>query len=382
MKQKYTILILTIIISTLLTGCWDKVEINNRGFVIGLGIDKLKEEEKKEELDKIKVSFKIPNVALLGTKQTPTKEASFYWEAQGESFNTTINKIESKSPFDLELSHNKIIILGKEIVQDKRLFKQILDGIDRNKRFSRKMFILVSEETASDIIAIKPNEQPIVGVYYSNILRSAVNNGTVIDGTLNKVIKEIHENKSTVFPLTTKTDNNKRIELVGGIVVKDYVFKEELNARECRFLNMINQDNYNIMDIHVTYKDVPVAYKITSNKSETKVTEKDNNLVLDIYIDTEGDITQHEIGIKGLVANDKGIREVEKLCENKIKENVNKLISKLQKDSLDVIHVKDTLYKYNQPLYKKVNEDFDQYFKNMKVNVHVNSKIRRIGIVR
>ncbi len=382
MKQKYTILILTMIISVLLTGCWDKVEINNRGFVIGLGIDKLKEDKKKNESDKIKVSFKIPNVALLGTKQTPTKEASFYWEAEGETFDTVINDIESKSPFDLELSHNKVIILGEDILKDKKLFKQILDGIDRKRSFSRKLFMLVSKGYASDIVGIKPNEQPLVGVYYGNILNSAVSNGTVIDGSLNKIIREIQENKSTVFPLTTKTYNNKRIELIGGVVIKDYEFKQELTEAECRFLNMINKDNYNIIDIHVDYKSVPVAYKITSTKSEMKVTEKDNNLILDIYIDTEGDITQHEFGVKGLIANDKAIRGVEKLSEDKIKENINNLISKLQKNSLDVINVKSTLYKYNQPLYKKVDEDFDHYFENMKVNVHVESKIRRIGIVR
>ena len=109
MRQKYTIFILTIVISILLTGCWDKVEINNRGFVIGLGIDKLKEEEKGEQSDRIKVSFKVPNVALLGTKQTPTEEPSFYWEAEGETFDTVINEIQAKSPFDLELSHNKVM---------------------------------------------------------------------------------------------------------------------------------------------------------------------------------------------------------------------------------------------------------------------------------
>lgn len=382
MRQKYTIFILTIVISTLLTGCWDKVEINNRGFVIGLGIDKLKEEEKDEKSDRIKVSFKIPNVALLGTKQTPTKEPSFYWEAEGETFDTVINEIQAKSPFDLELSHNKVIVLGKEILQDKALFRQVLDGIDRNRYFSRKMFMLVSKEEASDLIGIRPNEQPLVGVYYSNMLSAAVSNGTVIDGALNKIIAEIQENESTIFPLTTKTYNNKRIEIIGGVIVKNYEFKEVLNEPECRFLNMMTKDNYNIIDIHVNYKNVPVSYKINSSESKVKVSEKDNKLLTDIYIKTEGDITQHELGIKGLIANDKGIRDIEKLSEQKIKDNVNRLVSKLQKNSLDVIGVKSTLYKYNQPLYKKVNEDFDQYFKNMKINVHVESKIRRIGIVR
>jgi spore germination protein len=35
----------------LLTGCWDRVEIEERGFVVGVGVDLLKKEEREEQLD-------------------------------------------------------------------------------------------------------------------------------------------------------------------------------------------------------------------------------------------------------------------------------------------------------------------------------------------
>ncbi|SHH32792.1 Ger(x)C family spore germination protein [Tepidibacter thalassicus] len=383
MKRKITALIFVFLSITLLSGCWDKVEINTRGFVIGLGIDKVSEKEKKKDSDVVKVAFKIPNVAMLGIKQTLTKDASFYWEAQGEAIDTAMNEIQSKSPFDLDFSHNKVIILGQDLLSDSDLFRQALDGIDRNRFFSRKLFLLGSKEKAVDIIRVKPTEQPIIGAYYTNILRSAVRNGTVVDGTLNKIIKDINENKAVVFPLTSVTKDKKRTDINGAFVIKDYKLVGELTAEESRFLNMVIKENYNIMNMHVNYKNVPVVYNITSTKRRLKVREKDNNLVLDLFIDTEGDIIQHKLGVKGMVANDKGIREVECLCENKLKNDIKMLITKLQKNyNADVIGVRSYLYKFNPSLYKKVADDWDHYFADMELNIKVNSKIRRIGIVR
>ncbi|SHK48732.1 Ger(x)C family spore germination protein [Tepidibacter formicigenes] len=383
MKRKILAIFSAFFIIALLSGCWDKIEINARGFVIGLGIDKLSEKEKKKESDSIKVSFKIPNVALLGNKQSLTKEPSFYWESKGETFDTVLNEIQSRSPFDLDLSHNKVIILGEDLLINEDLFREVMDGIVRNKVFSRKMFILASKQNASDIIKVKPTEQPIIGAYYVNILTSAVKNGTAVDSTLNKVIRDIQENKVAVLPLTSIVENKKRTEIEGSAILKDYKLVGELSDEESRYLNMITKKNYNVMDIHVNYKNVPVAYNITSTSSKLKVREKDNNLVLEIYIETEGDITQHKLAVKGLVANDKGIREVEKLVEKKMEDNIKSLIIKLQKDyNADAIGVHSNIYKFNPKLYKKISDDWDHYFATMELNIKVNSKIRRIGIVR
>lgn len=383
MKLNKIIIILLIISTALLSGCWDKVEINERGFILGMGIDKLSEKEKQEPYDSIMLEFKVPNVALLGTKQTPLKDPTFYFSGKGESFSTVIEEIESRAPFMLELSHMKVIILGRGIVEDPLLFRNVLDGIERERMFSRKIYILAAAEDAKDIIEIKPTENNIVGIYLRDILRRTVKEGRTVDSNLNNVARDIGQQQSTVLPIVNIIEDKKGINVHDSVVIKDYKAVGELTDNETRLLNLIKRDNEHIIDINVQHKGIPVTYDISKTRRKINVDEKNGKIVLNININTEGDITQHRIGIKGAIEDEKQIKEVEKLVEDKIKKVTEDLVLKLQKEyNTDVIGVKENIYEFKPKLYKKVSKDWDEYFRSMEVNIQVDSKIRRIGIVR
>ena len=48
-QLKSKIIIIYIIISFLLTGCWDGIDINRRAFVVSMGIDKFVFDETKDD---------------------------------------------------------------------------------------------------------------------------------------------------------------------------------------------------------------------------------------------------------------------------------------------------------------------------------------------
>lgn len=382
MKRK--ILIYILLFNTIfLSGCWDKIEINERGFILGMGIDEISEKEKQEPYDFIKLSFKVPNVALLGTKQSPLKESTFYFSGKGESYSTIIEEIESRAPFRLDVSHMKVIVIGNEILKNPILFRDVMDGIVRERRLSRKIYILAAREKAENIMKIKPIEEPVIGMYFRDILTRTVKEGRTVDSNLNNVARDLEENQSTVLPIANTIEDNKDANINGSFVIKDYKMVCELTDNETRLLNIITRSNEHIVDIHVQHKNIPITYDISKTNRKLKITEKNGNLVLDLDITTEGDIVQHRLGIKGAIANDEQIKEAEKLLEEKIKSAIEELIEKLQKDcNADVIGAEDYIQKYNPKLHEKVSKDWDQYFSAMEVNVKIDSKVRRIGIVR
>ena len=380
MKKKVAILLL--FISLILTGCWDKIEINERGFILGLGIDKLPDKEKKEKYDAIKVELKYPNVAMLGMKQSMSKDPSFYKEGNGESFNTIIGEIETLAPFKLELSFVKVIVLGKDIIKDDKLFRDVLDGIEREKHFSRKIYLLSAKDEAQSIIKCKPKEQPIIGLYFRDVLRHAVKEGRVVDSNLNIISKNLQEGRDTIL---AKVENkgNSDVDINGASIIKNFKYVGDLNDRESRIYNLIVKDNNNIVDIHVKKDDVPISYEINRTSRKMKISEKSDALVMDLRIETEGDIAQHRIGMKGTITSNKKIKEIEALVQAELKGDIQKLMEKLQKEyEADVVGVQENIYKHDQKLYKKTQKHWNNYYKNMIVNVEVSSKIRRIGIIR
>ncbi len=83
MKSKKYLVIMLILSTMCMTGCWDKVEIDKKAFVSILGVDAGKDIGKEKELDKIsskasftgskfekiKVTYDFPDISELGPEK-------------------------------------------------------------------------------------------------------------------------------------------------------------------------------------------------------------------------------------------------------------------------------------------------------------------------
>ncbi|KXZ38892.1 germination protein, Ger(x)C family [Alkalithermobacter thermoalcaliphilus JW-YL-7 = DSM 7308] len=381
--NKILIFILIMVNTFMLSGCWDKVEIDERGFVLVIGVDKVTEEEKQSEKDRIKVSLKVPNVGLISGKSELGTESSFYYEEIGSNLSFTIEKITAKAPFNITLDHTKVIVFGKSLLQDSHTLIEVLDGIERDSRFSRKMIFVGAEKYATDILKLEPKENPLVGIYLKSILDLEIKEGRAIDGNLNKIMYQIHESGSSIWPYIRVSEDKRGIEIMGAYVLRDNELIGELSYKEAVRFNALTKKTQEVGEIDIIYEGILTSYEVYNTKNSFKVDVEDNNLVLNIKIETEGDIVQHKIGIIGLTLDDKAIQEMEKMIERKIEERFMGVITKLQKEfETDVLGVRIYLKKYNPKFYKQIEDNFNDYFSAMKVNLEIDSKIRRVGIVK
>nr|WP_242843950.1 hypothetical protein [Clostridium botulinum] len=83
MKSKKCLAIILILSTICMTGCWDKIEINERAFASVIGVDAGKDIGKEKQLkeisesasftgskfDKIKVTYAFPDISKLGLKR-------------------------------------------------------------------------------------------------------------------------------------------------------------------------------------------------------------------------------------------------------------------------------------------------------------------------
>ena len=76
-KSKIKVVLYQIMLIVLLTGCWDKVEINERAFVSVIGIDKYTQEGNNVplELERFEVTYLYPNLKAIGKNAQGTLHA-------------------------------------------------------------------------------------------------------------------------------------------------------------------------------------------------------------------------------------------------------------------------------------------------------------------
>ena len=162
-----------------LTGCFDKVELEERALVLAIGIDKYTDgndtnTEKTGEEKRFIVSMAMPEVSEgektgnanpmgNGEEQNSINEAIKV--AEGSSIASTIELIDTYMSKNLYYGHTKVVVLGKEILQDEILLREVIDSLERNNEISRKIIVLGTMGTAKEILQTIPKDEKMLGIY-------------------------------------------------------------------------------------------------------------------------------------------------------------------------------------------------------------------------
>ena len=111
-----------------MTGCWDKVELEDRAFVLAIGVDKAEvptTDEVAEARDKYLFTFVNPDT----TKAEEGKVLDFVtFQVQAPSYTIGITRLLQSFAQFHSYEHTKVLIFGRELMEDPVLLKSMLDN--------------------------------------------------------------------------------------------------------------------------------------------------------------------------------------------------------------------------------------------------------------
>ena len=81
------------------------------------------------------------------------------------TFADSVDEMQVKTQNAVIFSHLKAVILGEELMQDKKLFENAINSMARNIEFSRGTNILAVKGKASKITKGGNYQNPILGLY-------------------------------------------------------------------------------------------------------------------------------------------------------------------------------------------------------------------------
>ncbi|MFC4766437.1 Ger(x)C family spore germination protein, partial [Effusibacillus consociatus] len=154
MKKKL-ILLLSMILMTLLSGCWSRVEVNDIAIVTAIAIDKVEE-------GKIRMSLQVAIPMALGAAGggggsgggEGEKKTTLLVSEEGETVMDAYRRLQVKLPRRITFAHSRILLIGEKAARSG--VSPILDFFSRQRESRMRKWILVTEGDASEILKIKP----------------------------------------------------------------------------------------------------------------------------------------------------------------------------------------------------------------------------------
>ncbi|NNG65653.1 Ger(x)C family spore germination protein [Caldanaerobacter subterraneus] len=384
MKRKTLLFILLIFLIFVLTGCWDKIEIEDRAFVMAIGID-LSNSNKKYV-----VTFQFPNVAELakgsgGGGSGGSEKPSFAVSEVADTIFSASRHISTRLDKALYLGHTQAIIFGKEVVENKTRFQEVLDSLDRSYELSRKVYLLVTPGKAQDILLKKYDLEPNTGAYIRDIFKHYNLTSIFPSVDYNKITKSLHEtNGNAIIPRIVAGKNE--VKIAGSAIIKDYKlagWMEDDENMGYMFLTGLVKGGDVTVSVPADEEEVKVPFNVSNVIRRRGVKVENGKIIYRVKLDVEGDVTEYTFEKHGEMIKGDIVNLIERETSRKIKSMAYKAVNRFQKElKVDMLGIGDYIEKFYPSLWDEVGKDWDEIFPEIEIKVDVTSHVRRIGLFR
>lgn len=186
-----------------LIGCENYVELENRAFVMALGVD-LGEEET------YRFTYTFPDLEALTGNGSSAKYPPMTLEA--DSLQKSEDKYDSMSGKSLDYGQVKVIVLGNEVVADREKLQGLLEEIRENTEFARTMLVCESLTTGEEMLALDEEVAGSIGIYMEEMFENNGEHLGVSPVILNDVILKMEKaDVGDILPKVYVYDKKPRI---------------------------------------------------------------------------------------------------------------------------------------------------------------------------
>lgn len=257
-----------------LSGCWDKKELEERAYVIGLGMDKNK------LTNKLDITFLIANAEVgsqqggggAGANEPPQETLTI----SANDFITARNTANIIIARELTYDLLKVFVVSEELARDKDFIRYMYDAT-KDREIRRDAYLVVSKEPASlFFVKNKSKMETRPHKYYQFMINRGIQTGLIPDSDLQRFFR-VTENNADLFLAmyaTTKVEGkpktgNEDEYMAGEIITKgtanpsqfvgSAVFKQgrmigKITGQETR-ISVLLDDTSNLSDVLTTYPD-------------------------------------------------------------------------------------------------------------------------------
>ncbi|NOU91871.1 Ger(x)C family spore germination protein [Paenibacillus sp. LMG 31456] len=390
MKRAVAVCLFLVFLSLSLTGCWSRHELNDLNIVVGMGIDKSE--------GKYKITVQTVNPGQVASKKGSISTASpvVTYEEIGTTIPEALSRMTVKAPRHLYFAHLRMVIIGEKAAKE-GISKQ-LDFLSRNMEMRTDFYFVIARKTdASEVLKMNSPMDPIPA---NNIYTKLDNSDKLWSATgsmtLNHLLQDLEtEGKSPSITgieivgdrsIGGKTTNGQYIE---PPVVLQYAgmaaFKADrmvgwLDENDTKVLNYVQNSVYQTTGyIPCPKGEGNITMQVIRSDTVIKASIHNGHPEFDVHIRIEQDISDAECRID--LSKATIVPELKKLTDNKLVTLIEGSIKKVQKNlGTDIYGFGDALHHQYPKVWHQI-KDWNNVFTTVKVRVHVNSILRRMGTI-
>ncbi|ASN07388.1 spore gernimation protein GerC [Virgibacillus necropolis] len=358
-----------------LSGCWDRVEINDLALVVATGLDKTDD-------DKIELSVQIVNPKAHkggqgagggqgGTKPTIVKKVT------GQTIFDARSKLQEKVPRRLFWGHNQVIIIGEKMAEEG--IQKHIDFFARHPSPRLRAYTFVTEGKAIDTLKIIPDLESSSAEVAGELANFKVGLSVTVKDLLQMLSGEARAAALPWIEVEQDPSNKGGLRVNGTAIFKKDKMVGRIDDKVTRGVLWL-RDEIALAAVTVEPKGAEDQISFNLLRSSTELIPKieNGNWKMIVKIVTEDDVVENETKLN--LGNPKIVKRLERQLEQDIDKRIRLTLEQVQKEmEADIFGFAETFHRQYPDQWSKVKDQWDDKFPEIEVEIKSKAYIRRPG---
>lgn len=359
----------------LLTGCWDRIEVNDMAFIIAAGVDK----SSKDEIE-VTVQVFIPNPAASSGEGGAGEGNVYTASIKGKSMPDALSELQKKFPRYFTWGHAKGYFFGEALARSgmfddlEFLFRDIQPREQANFfvcRGTAKELLEAQNDPNSYETLIKLSQKPLIQAATMHDIEEALSgeSGAFLLPVANRSKLISNESQKSIITVEGMSVIQKG-KLVGFLTHESEMgIRLFIQENLGRNITLTEQEDGGEIVIKIIKTDLDLHPSIENGIWKMKVQLK-----------LEADVVQNSTHIS-LANGSDNMKKLEEPFDKKIKQILTNTLQQLQKEQkADVLGFARAFHKKYPREWKQAKGEWNTIFPTMDVQLDVKSAIKRPGL--
>ncbi|WP_339310076.1 Ger(x)C family spore germination protein [Paenibacillus sp. FSL M7-0896] len=382
-----------LLLSLLLSGCWERKELNELAFVLALGFDKAEKGYNVTMQVVIPSSISSQNAGGTGGSGVPVVVYNFNVPTIYESLRK-FNLISSRSPY---MGHIRVLVIGEELAREG--VGETLDVIKRSREPRMDFYVMVARKTTAENVlkVLTPLDRLPATKLFSSLDKSYRISSKTVAVTLDKFIEDLlYQGENPVLTgvevlgdpeagseKTNVEQTDPRTKLRYDSVA---VFKKD------KMIGWIDDNltiGYNYVTDNVTkntgnFKDehgtlIIIEALTSATRRKVKIIDGEPH----IYLSTEALCNVEEIEGDYKLDTEDQIKLLEEVTEDRVVIRMKEAVEGISKQfNVDIFGFGQSIYRKSPKAWERLKERKGEgYLKTLHVHYEASVTINRIGTI-
>ena len=381
MKRFLKSILISSMISPLLTGCWDHRELNTLGLMFGLGVD-------MDKQGQVQVSAQVAIPSEISSKASGGKGVSVcLFQASAPTLLEAIQQLNKTSSRPMVLSQISILVFGEQFAR-KHGIEQTIESWHNEASVRPDFYVMVAKDTTAEkVLSILTPVDSIPSEKMFLLLDNLTRTSAAAEATTgDELIEDI--TTAGLHPVISgigvvgdekegKTDSN-----ISSVVPDATIAYKGLSLfNKDKLVGWLDETcatgyNYIRNNVKTTLshldlgKNNKITLKTLATHTNTTVKMINGEPVISIHVKERVNVSSAEHGVAAL----------EKLREQQLTKQLENTVQTVQKKyKVDIFGFGKKIHQTYPRFWKKVSDNWENHFANLKVNFKVDVAIKLVG---